>query len=207
MRRHGQVVENAGAATTLAHRVRAPQLGELRTVRGQFTDKAGQGRVAGIAAGDQPQVGDGGPGPCPASPRTTRAGGGPGHATQNKVNEVVPTLRVLQYSFTRTTTLGAAAAALRRAALALRRETSVAQTEQTSETRLAYSEIHADERDATSAAFLHRVLAWFAGQGIRVRRVLTDNAMVYRTALTGAGSAQPGSSNAASPNRLPQDQR
>ena len=47
-------------------------------------------------------------------------------------------------------------------------------------TRLVYSEIHNDERDATSAAFLHRALAWFAAHGITVRRVLTDNAMVYR---------------------------
>src|SRR5512132_2338683 len=47
-------------------------------------------------------------------------------------------------------------------------------------TRLAYSEIHADEKDTTCAGFLHRALAWFAGQGVRVRRVLTDNAMVYR---------------------------
>jgi transposase InsO family protein len=47
-------------------------------------------------------------------------------------------------------------------------------------TRLAYSEIHADEKDATCAAFLHRALAWFAAHSITVRRVLTDNAMVYR---------------------------
>jgi transposase InsO family protein len=47
-------------------------------------------------------------------------------------------------------------------------------------TRLAYSEVLTDERDTTCAGFLHRALAWFAGHGIRVRRVLTDNAMVYR---------------------------
>jgi len=47
-------------------------------------------------------------------------------------------------------------------------------------TRLAYSEVLPDERDATCAGFLHRALAWFAGHGIQVRRVLTDNAMVYR---------------------------
>lgn len=46
--------------------------------------------------------------------------------------------------------------------------------------RLAYSEIHDDEKDHTSAAFLHRALAWFAAHGVTVRRVLTDNAMVYR---------------------------
>jgi transposase InsO family protein len=47
-------------------------------------------------------------------------------------------------------------------------------------TRLAYCEIHADEKDATCAAFLHRALAWFAAHKVTVRRVLTDNAMVYR---------------------------
>jgi transposase InsO family protein len=47
-------------------------------------------------------------------------------------------------------------------------------------TRLAYSEIHADEKDATCAGFLHRALAWFADHRMQVRRVLTDNAMVYR---------------------------
>jgi transposase InsO family protein len=47
-------------------------------------------------------------------------------------------------------------------------------------TRLAYSEAHPDERDATSAAFLNRALAWFATLGVTTERVLTDNAMVYR---------------------------
>ena len=47
-------------------------------------------------------------------------------------------------------------------------------------TRLAYSEIHPDEKDPTCAEFLHRALAWFAAHGVTVRRVLTDNAMVYR---------------------------
>ena len=47
-------------------------------------------------------------------------------------------------------------------------------------TRLAYSEALPDEKDHTCAGFLHRALAWFAGHGITVRRILTDNAMVYR---------------------------
>jgi transposase InsO family protein len=47
-------------------------------------------------------------------------------------------------------------------------------------TRLAYSEALDDEKDHTCAAFLHRALAWFASQGMPVRRVLTDNAWVYR---------------------------
>jgi transposase InsO family protein len=47
-------------------------------------------------------------------------------------------------------------------------------------TRLAYSEVLADEKDNTCAGFLHRALAWFAAHRVTVHRVLTDNAMVYR---------------------------
>ena len=47
-------------------------------------------------------------------------------------------------------------------------------------TRLAYSEVLLDEKDLTCAQFLHRALAWFAEHGVRVRRLLTDNALVYR---------------------------
>jgi transposase InsO family protein len=47
-------------------------------------------------------------------------------------------------------------------------------------TRLAYSEVLEDEKDNTCAGFLHRALAWFAAHGVTARRVLTDNAMVYR---------------------------
>jgi transposase InsO family protein len=47
-------------------------------------------------------------------------------------------------------------------------------------TRLAYSEVLADEKDVTCAGFLHRALAWFAAHGVTVRRLLTDNALVYR---------------------------
>lgn len=47
-------------------------------------------------------------------------------------------------------------------------------------TRLAYIEALPDERDATCAGFLHRAAAWFRTQGVRVLRVLTDNAKVYR---------------------------
>ncbi|MFE5192076.1 IS481 family transposase [Streptomyces sp. NPDC056628] len=47
--------------------------------------------------------------------------------------------------------------------------------------RLAYSEIHADEKAATCAAFLTRAAAFFATCGItRIERVLTDNAWPYR---------------------------
>jgi hypothetical protein len=41
-------------------------------------------------------------------------------------------------------------------------------------TRLAYVELLPDERAETACAFLERALAWFAAQGIRVERVLSD---------------------------------
>ncbi|UGY93138.1 IS481 family transposase [Streptomyces gobiensis] len=48
-------------------------------------------------------------------------------------------------------------------------------------TRLAYSEVHTDEKAATCAEFLRRAAAHFAGMGIRrIERVLTDNAWSYR---------------------------
>ncbi|WP_103508609.1 IS481 family transposase, partial [Streptomyces sp. SM13] len=50
--------------------------------------------------------------------------------------------------------------------------------------RLAYTEIHGDERVATCAAFLTRAAAFFADLGItRIERVLTDNAWAYRKGL------------------------
>ncbi|MFI1660859.1 IS481 family transposase, partial [Streptomyces sp. NPDC020472] len=50
--------------------------------------------------------------------------------------------------------------------------------------RLAYSEIHGDEKVATCAAFLARAAAFFHTHGItRIERVLTDNAWAYRKGL------------------------
>jgi transposase InsO family protein len=47
--------------------------------------------------------------------------------------------------------------------------------------RLAYSEIHPDEKGATCAGFLLRAATYFAGHGIaRIERVMTDNAFNYR---------------------------
>jgi transposase InsO family protein len=45
--------------------------------------------------------------------------------------------------------------------------------------RLAYAEIHADERAATTTAFLERALAFFAEHRINATRVMTDNAFAY----------------------------
>jgi transposase InsO family protein len=53
-------------------------------------------------------------------------------------------------------------------------------------TRLTYAEV-LDADDAPScAAFLQRTLAWFRRRGIRMRRLLTDNAMVYRAGVFAA---------------------
>jgi transposase InsO family protein len=45
--------------------------------------------------------------------------------------------------------------------------------------RLAYTEIHPDEKAPTVTAFVERALDWFAGHGITARRVQTDNAWIY----------------------------
>ncbi|HEX7823303.1 MAG TPA: IS481 family transposase, partial [Mycobacterium sp.] len=47
--------------------------------------------------------------------------------------------------------------------------------------RLAYSEMLADERKDTAAAFWLRANAWFAECGIIVRNILTDNGSCYRS--------------------------
>ncbi|MEV7326999.1 IS481 family transposase [Micromonospora sp. NPDC093244] len=48
-------------------------------------------------------------------------------------------------------------------------------------TRLAYAEIHTDEKAGTCAGFLRRAAAHFAEHGItRIERVMTDNAWSYR---------------------------
>jgi transposase InsO family protein len=47
--------------------------------------------------------------------------------------------------------------------------------------RLAYSEVLADEQATTAAAFWGRALAFFADHGIAVERVLTDNGSCYRS--------------------------
>jgi transposase len=46
--------------------------------------------------------------------------------------------------------------------------------------RLAYGELLADERAPTVTAFTERALAYFAGHGITVRRLMTDGAFSYR---------------------------
>jgi len=53
--------------------------------------------------------------------------------------------------------------------------------------RLAYIEVHPDEKEATCALFLHRAATWFHDQHrVRILRVLTDNALAYRRGSTWA---------------------
>jgi len=46
--------------------------------------------------------------------------------------------------------------------------------------RLAYSEIHANEQATTAIAFWRRARAFFASYGITIERVLSDNGSCYR---------------------------
>jgi transposase InsO family protein len=46
-------------------------------------------------------------------------------------------------------------------------------------TRVAFGGVHPHERAATTVRFVTDALAFFAGQGVRVERVMTDNAMTY----------------------------
>ena len=46
--------------------------------------------------------------------------------------------------------------------------------------RLAYAETHVDEKGTTAAGFLERAIAFYAGLGVTVQRVISDNAFAYR---------------------------
>jgi transposase InsO family protein len=50
-------------------------------------------------------------------------------------------------------------------------------------TRLAYAEILPSERKDDCAAFLRRAVSWYAEQGIRIERVISDNAKAYHSHL------------------------
>jgi len=52
--------------------------------------------------------------------------------------------------------------------------------------RLAYSEIHADEKATTAIGFWRRARTFFEGYGITIERVLSDNGSCYRSAAWGA---------------------
>lgn len=48
-------------------------------------------------------------------------------------------------------------------------------------TRIAYGEIHHDDRAETAAAFTRRAIAWFAARGVPIERIMTDNGNCYRS--------------------------
>jgi transposase InsO family protein len=58
--------------------------------------------------------------------------------------------------------------------------------------RLAYTEVLADEQGRTTAAFWRRAVAWFAARGVIIERVLTDNHFSYRGLLFNAALAETG---------------
>jgi transposase InsO family protein len=49
--------------------------------------------------------------------------------------------------------------------------------------RLAYVEVHSDEKAATAVEFLKRAVAFYASHNITVQRVMTDNGSAYRSHL------------------------
>jgi hypothetical protein len=56
--------------------------------------------------------------------------------------------------------------------------------------RIAYTEVLDDEQAVTAAAFWQRTVAFFAGQGIRVERVMTDNDSCYAPGPVGPSVIQ-----------------
>jgi transposase InsO family protein len=49
--------------------------------------------------------------------------------------------------------------------------------------RVAYAEIHNDERKETAVAVLKRATAWFRARGVKIERVLSDNGSCYSSNL------------------------
>jgi len=49
--------------------------------------------------------------------------------------------------------------------------------------RVAYAEVHNDERKETAVAVLNRAVAWFAARGVTIERVLSDNGSCYKSKL------------------------
>jgi transposase InsO family protein len=47
--------------------------------------------------------------------------------------------------------------------------------------RLAYGEVLPDERKEHAVPFLERAVGWFADQGVRIERVVTDHGSAYRS--------------------------
>ena len=74
--------------------------------------------------------------------------------------------------------------------------------------RVAYVEIHDDERGETCAGFLERAIAFYAALGVKVERVITDNAFAYRHSTAfHTVLAQPQHHPEVHPPALPLDER
>ena len=58
--------------------------------------------------------------------------------------------------------------------------------------RLAYSEIHADETRETAVLVLRHAVAWFAARGVTIERILSDNGSCYRSKLWAVTCAELG---------------
>jgi hypothetical protein len=58
-------------------------------------------------------------------------------------------------------------------------------------TRLAYVELHDDEKAKTVTGFVQRALAFFAAHGIVAKRPMTDNAFNYSRTVDAASSSPP----------------
>ncbi|MBZ5512357.1 MAG: IS481 family transposase [Acidobacteriia bacterium] len=58
--------------------------------------------------------------------------------------------------------------------------------------RIAFTQLYADERADSTAAFLRAAVAYYARFGIRIRRLLTDNAPCYHSRLLAAACRQLG---------------
>ena len=67
--------------------------------------------------------------------------------------------------------------------------------------RYAYSELHRDERAATVTGFVERGLAHFASHGIEAKRLISDNAFVYRRNRSLAAAARPTARQASASSR------
>lgn len=58
--------------------------------------------------------------------------------------------------------------------------------------RLAYTELLANEQKESATGFLDRALAWFASHGVVAQRVMTDNGSAYRSKLFASSIAAHG---------------
>lgn len=58
--------------------------------------------------------------------------------------------------------------------------------------RVAYAEIHGDEKAVTAIGVLRRAVTWFADRGVSVERVLSDNGSAYKSHAWAAACAELG---------------